>query len=44
MLLTHIGMFIFAKVYATYLEGQLSLTDLFYELDPARLPVHLDDV
>jgi hypothetical protein len=37
-------MFIFAKVLAEYLESQLSRADLLAELNPAKLPVKLDDV
>jgi hypothetical protein len=38
------GMFIFAEVLAKYLEGQLSRAALLAELNPATLPVKLDDV
>jgi hypothetical protein len=37
-------MFIFAEVLAKYLEGKLSRVDLLAELNPAKLPVTLDDV
>ena len=42
--LTLPGMFIFAEVLAKYLEGQLTRADLLEELNPAKLPVQLDDV
>jgi hypothetical protein len=37
-------MFIFAEVLAKYLEGQLTRAALLEELNPAKLPVKLDDV
>lgn len=44
MVLTSAGMFIFAEVLAKHLESQLSRAALLIELDPAKLPVQLDDV
>ncbi|KAK3342072.1 hypothetical protein B0T25DRAFT_358324 [Lasiosphaeria hispida] len=38
------GMFIFAELFAKYLEGQFSRAKLLEELDPAKLPVDLDHV
>lgn len=37
-------MFIFAEVLAKYLHSQLNRESLLAELDPAKLPVKLDDV
>jgi len=37
-------MFIFAELFAKYLEDQFSLKDLIAELCPERLPVKLDYV
>ena len=44
IVLTVLGMFIFAEVWAKYLHGQLSKAALLEELKPAKLPVELDDV
>ncbi|KAI0546033.1 hypothetical protein F4679DRAFT_559170 [Xylaria curta] len=38
------GMFIFADLFAKYLEAQLSRAALLAELDPSKLPVSLDHV
>ncbi|TRX90263.1 hypothetical protein FHL15_008808 [Xylaria flabelliformis] len=38
------GMFIFADLFAKYLEAQLSRAALLEELDPSKLPVSLDHV
>ncbi|PGH01881.1 hypothetical protein AJ80_08953 [Polytolypa hystricis UAMH7299] len=38
------GMFIFAELFAKYLEDQPNKTALQEELDPAKLPVNLDNV
>jgi len=37
-------MFIFADLFAKYLEDQLSRTALLEELSPVKLPVNLDHV
>lgn len=39
-----IGMFIFAELFAKYLEDQFTREDLLIELDPVKLPVNLDHV
>lgn len=39
-----LGMFIFAELFAKYLEDQLSRAEVLAELDPAKLPVKLDHV
>ncbi|RYP61328.1 hypothetical protein DL771_010167 [Monosporascus sp. 5C6A] len=38
------GMFIFAELFAKYLEAQVNRADVLKELDPAKLPVKLDHV
>ncbi|KAI9148085.1 DNA repair protein RAD5B [Paramyrothecium foliicola] len=38
------GMFIFAELFAKYLENQVSRADLLEELEPTKLPVKLDHV
>ncbi|KAH7329590.1 hypothetical protein B0I35DRAFT_420512 [Stachybotrys elegans] len=38
------GMFIFAELFAKYLEDQVNRADLFKELEPNKLPVKLDHV
>ena len=43
-ILTAVGMFIFAEMFADYLEDQLNTANLLAELDPSKLPVKLDDV
>ena len=37
-------MFIFAELFAKYLEDQVSRAALLQELDPVKLPVKLDHV
>lgn len=39
-----LGMFIFADLFARYLESQASRAALMEQLDPAKLPVNLDHV
>lgn len=37
-------MFIFAELFAKYLEDQLNRAALLEELDPVKLPVRLDNL
>lgn len=41
-ILTDLGMFIFAELFAKYLEDQISQAALIEELKPEKLPVNLD--